>query len=237
MAGDRQQRSLRGFSASYSPLTTKRYREVGFIHSWYRFFLPKTPVTREQAPIALNPYKTYTRKVHMSVPKLPIFNKLPKISFYPVLLFLIIFIICAKNYTPGTFLTGWDTLHPEFNLSLYWQRILGGVWQEHQGLGAVASQSHASEIPRILLISLIDFFFGLKFIRYAYAFLMLFLGSFGVYFFLKDVLLRKFQNPSKLLGAFVGALFYLLNLGTLQNFYVPLEMFLTHFGFLGWYMW
>jgi len=179
--------------------------------------------------------------VQLSAPKPPIFNKFPeslkKIGFYPALLFLIILIICIKNYTPGTFLTGWDTLHPEFNLSLYWQRILGGVWQEHQGLGAVASQSHASEIPRMVLYSLIDLFFGLRFVRYAYAFLTLFLGSFGVYFFLKDVLLRRFEKASKLLGAFVGALFYLLNLGTLQHFYVPLEMFLTHFGFLGWYMW
>jgi len=175
--------------------------------------------------------------VHIGFPKLPTFQKLPKIGLYPVLLFLIILVVCAKNYTPGTFLTGWDTLHPEFNLSLYWNRILGGVWQEHQGLGAVASQSHASEIPRMLLLTAIDLFFGLKFIRYAYAFLMLFLGPFGVYFFLKDVLLKKFQEPSKLLGAFTGALFYLLNLGTLQHFYVPLEMFLTHFGFLGWYMW
>jgi len=171
------------------------------------------------------------------VPKLSTLKKLPKISFYPALLFSIILVISIKNYTPGTFLTGWDTLHPEFNLSAYWNRILGGVWQEHQGLGAVASQSHASEIPRILIISIIDLFFGLNFIRYAYAFLMLFIGPFGVYFFLKDVLLRKFQDSSKLLGAFSGALFYLLNLGTLQHFYVPLEMFLTHFGFLGWYMW
>ncbi len=161
----------------------------------------------------------------------------PKIGFYPILLFAVILIICIKNYVPGTFLTGWDTLHPEFNMSLYWHRILGGVWQEHQGLGAVASQSHASEIPRILVLTLINIFFGVNFTRYAYAFLMLFLGPFGVYFFLKDVLLRKFQNSPRHLGSFIGALFYSLNLGTLQHFYVPLEMFLTHFGFLGWYMW
>lgn len=164
-------------------------------------------------------------------------NTPPKIGFYPVVLFLIILVICIKNYVPGTFLTGWDTLHPEFNMALYWQRILGGVWQEHQGLGAVASQSHASEIPRMLILTVINLIFSLRFIRYAYAFLTLFLGVFGVYYFLKDVILRKFQSSPRLLGSFIGALFYLLNLGTLQHFYVPLEMFLTHFGFLGWYMW
>jgi len=89
----------------------------------------------------------------------------------------------------------------------------------------------------MLILMLINLFFSIKFIRYAYAFLMLFLGPFGVYFFLKDILLRKFQDSPRNLGSFIGALFYLLNLGTLQHFYVPLEMFLTHFGFLGWYMW
>lgn len=163
--------------------------------------------------------------------------KILKPAIYPILLCLIILIVCVKNYTPGTFLTGWDTLHPEFNPSLYWKRILGGVWQEHQGLGAVGSQSHSSEIPRMLILAVIDLFFKVDFIRYAYAFLMLFLGPFGVFFFLKDVLLKKFNPSARGLGSFIGALFYVLNLGTLQHFYVPLEMFLTHFGFLGWYMW
>lgn len=166
-------------------------------------------------------------------------------------LLLITLFIALANYTPNTYLTGWDTLHPEFNYRIYWARILGGVWQEHQGLGAVAAQAHVSEIPRILILMLIDLFVVTSFVRYAYAFLMLIIGPLGVYFFVSalfknDVLGIQESNadmkPSKALqtftpqtlAAFAAGLLYLLNLGTLQHFYVPLEMFLTHYGFLGW---
>ena len=46
-------------------------------------------------------------------------------------------------------------------------------------------------------------------------------------FFLKRILSKK-------IAAFCGALLYLLNLGTLQQFYLPLEMFATHFASLPW---
>ncbi len=152
---------------------------------------------------------------------------------FPLILALVTLFICSKNYTPDTFLTGWDTLHPEFNLSLYWERILGGAWQEHQGLGTVASQAHAAEIPRVLILQFFDIFLGTSQIRYAYAFLMLVLGPLGVYFFIRELFKDK-KDLIKNSAAFIGAIFYLLNLSTLHHFYVPLEMFLTHFAFLGW---
>ena len=73
-----------------------------------------------------------------------------------IVLVIICLYICYANYTPNTFLTGWDTLHPEFNYRIYLSRILDGVWQEHQSLGAVATQAHASEIPRVLVLMLLD---------------------------------------------------------------------------------
>jgi len=154
-----------------------------------------------------------------------------------VALVLISIYLCSRNYTPNTFLTGWDTLHPEFNYRIYWSRILGGVWQEHQGLGAVASQAHASEIPRVVILMFFSLFLKMNQIRYAYAFLMLVLGPLGVYVFFNKAFSRlaKFSSVTRL-GAFSAGLLYLLNLGTLQQFYVPLEMFLTHYGFLGWVM-
>lgn len=151
------------------------------------------------------------------------------------ILVAITLIIARANYTPNTFLTGWDTLHPEFNYGIYWKRILGGVWQEHQGLGAVATQAHASEISRIPVLMLLDLFLKMSQVRYAYAFLMLILGPLGVYAFLKCLLRKKYQFLPSEAGALMSGLFYLLNLGTLQHFYVPLEMFLTHFGYLGWF--
>jgi len=160
-------------------------------------------------------------------------NKLLRYLF-PVVLVTISLYVCFKNYTPGTFLTGWDTLHPEFNYKIYWNRILSGAWQSHQGLGAVSSQAHASEIPRIILISVLDIFFATNLIRYLYAFFMLVAGPLGVYFFLKKIILKDFDEKFSCFGSFIGGLFYLLNLGTLQHFNVPLEMFLTHYGLLGW---
>ena len=49
-------------------------------------------------------------------------------------------------------------------------------------------------------------------------------------------ILKNLSSPQARLGAFSGGLLYLLNLGTLQHYYVPLEMFLVHYGLLGWVM-
>lgn len=152
----------------------------------------------------------------------------------PLIIIVIVIFVCFGNYSTGTFLTGWDTLHPEFNYGIYWTRIIFGAWQSHQGLGAAASQAHASEIPRIILLNLLDLFFHADFIRYLYAFLMLFIGPLGAYFYLKKTVLRSVGETFSSLGGLFGALFYLLNLVTLQQFNVPLEMFLTHYGFLPW---
>jgi hypothetical protein len=166
---------------------------------------------------------------------MPVFKKVFTLVKKNLLLILLLFIsgyVSYKNYVPHTFLTGWDTLHPEFDLRMYWGRIIDGVWQEHQGLGAVGSQAHASEIPRILILQVLNLFLALNQIRYFYAFLMLILGPLGIYLLLRFFTRDLSENASKI-GAFSGGLLYLLNLGTLQHFYVPLEMFLTHYGFLG----
>lgn len=150
---------------------------------------------------------------------------------YPLILVLISLIICITNYKLGTFLSGWDTLHPEFNLGMYWQRITQSVWQEHQGLGAVATQAHAAEIPRMLFVWLFTTIFPLSFVRWAYFLLSLVLGPLGIYY-LSKYFLSEYKNGHKY--AFVGSLWYLLNLGTMQHFYVPLEMFAVLYAFIGW---
>jgi hypothetical protein len=137
-------------------------------------------------------------------------------------------VLIVKNYTFGTFLSGWDTLHPEFNFSLNFQRVIFGVFRENQGLGAVAIHSHIADLPRILILYFFHFFTPLSFLRYLYIFLMLAIGPLGFYFFALKYLVKN------KVGAFLGALFYLLNLGTLQTFFVPFEMFATQYGFLPW---
>ncbi|MFH1566043.1 MAG: hypothetical protein ABIB98_02470 [bacterium] len=155
---------------------------------------------------------------------------------FPLFLVLISTVICVANYKPDTFLSGWDTLHPEFNFRVYWNRIFFGVWQEHQGLGALASQAHASEIPRVFILQLLSLFLPIASLRYIYFFICLLLGPLGVYFFISKIVLsnKMSDDGKKEPFAFLGALVYLLNLSTLQQFYVPLEMFATHFASLGW---
>lgn len=158
-----------------------------------------------------------------------------KIDFFLVFLILISIFLCYSNYTQNTFLSGWDTLHPEFNKNLYWERI-NSMWQEHQALGAPPSQSHASEIPRMIFVFFSSLIFPQNFIRYSYFFLMINLGPIGIYFFLRYILYQggfNYNNWINKISSFFGALFYLLNLGTMQHFIVSFEMFATKFGILG----
>lgn len=156
-----------------------------------------------------------------------------KFDFFFIALGLIAVLLCYTNYTPHTYLSGWDTIHPEFNMGQYFNRITS-VWQEHQGLGAPPSQAHAAEIPRMAIYSILNAIFPQDFVRYSYIFLMMIMGPLGVYQFLL-YLFKNGSQPSRTnhISAFLGGLFYLLNLGTLQHFIVVLEMFATNFGFLG----
>lgn len=160
-------------------------------------------------------------------------KKVLKDNIFVFIIILLSIVLAIVNYKSGTILSGWDTLHPEFNFPEYFKRILFGVWQEHQGLGALSSQAHPSEFPRMLLYYPLSFLLPFSFLRYSYFFLTLILGPLGMYFFVKKTVFREdsWQNKIASLG---GALFYLLNLGTVQHYFVPLEMFATHFATLPW---
>lgn len=154
--------------------------------------------------------------------------------FFPiVVLTVIVGWLFVANYEPGTWLSGWDTLHPEFNFSLYWERVYYGAWQEHQGLGAPAAQGHASEIPRVLILFLMSLFLPDSMLRYLFMFLCLWLGALGVYVFSHRLVGTGMGLKSRLVAT-VSALVYLLNLTVVQQFYVPLEMFAVHYAALPW---
>jgi len=161
------------------------------------------------------------------------------LNFFKKNLFLFILIgfsllISFLNFTPGTWISGWDTLHPEFNFPLNLQRIFNGVWRYEQGLGAVAGHSHMADLIRVLFLYPFSFIFPLNFLRYFYFFICLILGPLGVYFFLEKTILSKFNPYLRKHLSVLGGLFYLLNLGTIQHFYVPFEMFATQYASLGW---
>jgi hypothetical protein len=145
-------------------------------------------------------------------------------NYWPIItLLLIASVLCFRNYTPGTFLSGWDTLHPEFNFGLAFQRYITGVFQVEQGLGAVAAHSDMADLPRLVILFIVHFILPLNFLRYFYVFLNVIVGTLGMYFFLNNYILKQKT------ASFLGALFYLLNIGTMQIFNVPFEMFTTLF--------
>lgn len=159
------------------------------------------------------------------------------VLIFPFLLLLITVTICLLNYIPGTFLTGWDTLHPEFNFPQQFSNIFFGVFRSDQGLGAIAAHSHMAELPRVIFLWLEHFVLPLSFLRYSYIFLCFILGPLGIYFFIRFALLGDLYSAKKQLASsasFLGALVYICNLVVVQQFYVPFEMFTTQYAFLGW---
>lgn len=151
-----------------------------------------------------------------------------------LLLVSITIFIGILNYTPGTFLTGWDSLHPEFDILLNLKRVFFGVWRQEQGLGALVVHAHMSELPRILMLGLFSLILPLESLRYLSVFVPLIFGPPGVYFFLKLLIFKDENNLSKETSSFLGGLFYLLNLGTVQHFFVPFEMFVFFYSSLPW---
>ena len=112
------------------------------------------------------------------------------------------------------------------------RRGLSSVWQTNQGLGTYGGHGYAATLPHTIITFLMSFFIPLKYIRSSFTFLTLFGGSLGVFFLLRKVI-EKNENL-KNFSSLLGAVFYLLNLATIQNFYIQLEAFIVHFAFLPW---
>ncbi|EKE12171.1 MAG: hypothetical protein ACD_13C00281G0001 [uncultured bacterium] len=164
---------------------------------------------------------------------MPKIGKFLKILF-PLILASIAVLLSFKNYTSGTYLIGWDSMHPEFNFPLNIERMLSHVWGSEMGVGAISAHSDMPDFFRNAILWLASLVVPASFVRYFYVFACLLLGPLGVYFFLKDIFQRRLENPWVYPAAFLGGVFYLLNLGTLQNFYVPLEMFTVAFAGVPW---
>ena len=117
-------------------------------------------------------------------------------NFFRLILVTIVFLIALINYQLGTWLTGWDNLHPEFDFWLNIKRSLIAVWQEYQGLGLVGGMGHASDLFRQIFLLIFSLLIPLNFLRYFYTFLMLLLGLLGLYNLIA-FLFRKYENYKK----------------------------------------
>jgi len=91
-------------------------------------------------------------------------------------------LIFLTNFKAGTWLSGWDNLHPEFNFGFSIKRSIFAVWQEYQGLGLLGGMGHASDLPRQIFLWLASFIIPTHFLRYLFHFLMLVLTFRGLFF-------------------------------------------------------
>jgi hypothetical protein len=147
----------------------------------------------------------------------------------PLVIITLIWIILYIANIPerNARLIGWDNLLTELNRAFF------GVWQEHQGLGHIGGHGYATSIIHALQIGILSIAVPQQFIRYTYISLCLLSGGLGAYF-LSYIALPTNNIRAKKIGSAIAGCFYMLNLGTIQNFYIPFEAFTVHFATLPW---
>jgi len=168
-----------------------------------------------------------------------IFNKYK----YQIFLTIIVGILFWVNYKPETYLIGWDNLQTELKPWLAVKRAFFSVWEEYQSFGLTAGMAHAADLPRAIFLWIASFVIPQNMIRYFYHFLMLLVGGLGIFKLFDQhltsevKLLQQSQEKTSEVFAFLGGLFYILNLGMIQIFYLPYEAFSTFFALLPWGVW
>lgn len=143
-------------------------------------------------------------------------------------LFILVTLLLYLNFTPGTYLIGWDNLQVELDLGINLERAFNVSWQEYQGLGLLGGMGHGADLLRQILLWPFSLILKQNFLRYFWNYLALLSGVWGA-FTLFTYLLKN--NKQAQLLACLGACFYLLNIGTVQNFYVTFEPFAAFFAF------
>lgn len=145
----------------------------------------------------------------------------------PIILILLELLNLLRNIKPGAYLIGWDNLLPEFNLSLNWQRSLFSLWQEYRGLGLLDGMAHSANLIHTLYITLLSLVLPQNLLRFVFIHSTHLLGGIGLYYLL--IYLTKNKKSS-----IFGAIFYMFNLGIIQMYFAPLEVFALHFAALPW---
>ncbi|MCL6096374.1 MAG: hypothetical protein M1444_01665 [Patescibacteria group bacterium] len=147
---------------------------------------------------------------------------------------IIVLLIYLTSLKGNFWVSGWDNLHPEFNYLSNLSRAFFSSWQEYQGLGLPAGHGHATELLRELMLWFLNIFLPTIAIRKIYIIASLLTGALGVYFFIRNVLLKNVSYETRIILSFTASSFYILNLVTIQMFYIPYEAFVAHFAFLPW---
>lgn len=125
-------------------------------------------------------------------------------------------------------LLGWDSLVPELNWKLNFTRAIAGAWQEYQGLGLTGGMAHLADLSRMIILWVVNLAVPTHYVRWMWHMGMLVLGPIGVWYLGKKM--WKWSENACL----AASVFYLLNLATVQYFFVPYEAFSSFYGFLPW---
>jgi len=153
---------------------------------------------------------------------------------YIVSLVLIEIILFFTNYRPHTFLIGWDNVMPEFNIWLNLQRSIFGVWQDYRALGVLDGMAQTANLFHTIYIFLLSLVLPQELLRYAFIMITHLAG--GVGFFVLACYL--FKDETNKIGnkalCLLGSLSYMFNLGVIQMYFAPLEVFVMHFAALPW---
>lgn len=172
-------------------------------------------------------------------------TKLVHKLLHPLAIFhLVFFVLVVTNFPFGKYFLGWDAISPEFNFPVNFSRaIFSGAWQENYGLGLIGGHGFAATLPHALITFFFSFIVPQFAIRSVFTFLCLYLGGLGMYVLSKKIITHITLLEAKTWAAIVpyfsllAAFFYMLNLGTIQMFYVQLEAFIAHFAALPWLFW
>ena len=156
-----------------------------------------------------------------------------KIPIGGIIILLVVIVLGVINHKSGTILTGWDNLHPEFALDVNIKRSLFAVWQEYQGLGLLGGMGHASDLVRQVILLILSIVIPMELLRYVATMATLLIGSLGTYFLIRNILL-PYENGRREITSTIGGLFYLLNIATIQTYFVAFEAFTSHYAALPW---
>jgi len=150
----------------------------------------------------------------------------------------VFFVIVIVNISLDKNLLGWDSINPEFNFFINFKRSFSSLWQENYGLGTLAGHGFASTLPHTIVIYLLSFLLPKILLRTVFTFLCFYIGGLGLYFLSKKIIpsIKRFHIAPGAIDylALIGVLFYWVNLGTIQMFYIQLEAFIIHFAALPW---
>ncbi|MEM4271434.1 MAG: hypothetical protein QXO70_05080, partial [Candidatus Pacearchaeota archaeon] len=149
-------------------------------------------------------------------------------------LILLEIILFFTNYSPGRYLIGWDNIMPEFNLGLNLTRSVFGVWQDYRGLGVLDGMAQTANLFHTIYIFLLSLILPQDLLRFTFIMLTHLIGGIGFFVFSSYLFKEEIKKTKAKIFCFVGALFYMLNIGVIQMYFAPLEVFAFHFAALPW---